>query len=234
MSVCLTGCEPPPFTFLFLPLASYDRVVKETGFNSYFGFVKITLISRYETGYHLGVWGCRFIMIKHCLILKATFQRCIFSVAAAEWNDHVSVCSPNLHYCYLKKKKKKKKVELKGIKTIGHGWIFSVFPGPNPPLKNSQELLGRLRFLPSTFRTNTCNISKYSTVYHWITPTQHCIIHCGIYFWLPSCTPTPTPTADFLWRTRTCLKRGAWGNVLFWHDVSLHFGISQPQWPHFK
>lgn len=30
MSVCLTGCEPPWFTFWFLLLASYDRVVIET------------------------------------------------------------------------------------------------------------------------------------------------------------------------------------------------------------
>lgn len=38
--------------------------------------------------------------------------------------------------------------------------------------------------LQSSLRTNTCRICKYAAVYHWITPTQHCIIHFGFYFWL--------------------------------------------------
>lgn len=212
MSVCLTGCEPPQFTFLFLPLASYDRLETETGFNAHFVPVKITLISRYETGYHLGFLG---VLLCHdkTLSFAFAFQRLIFWDTVAEWTENVSVLLSNWLYWYLSSKGTKLyEVEyFQYFQVLIHLWqmhsSFQVF----------------FLFLQSTFRTNTCEICKYSTVYHWITPTQHCIIHCGIYFWLSSCTPTPTPTADFLRRTGTRLKHGAWGTVLFWHNVSRRF-----------
>lgn len=59
--------------------------------------------------------------------------------------------------------------------------VFSIFPGH---VTHDSWMFSGCRFLQSTLRTNTCRICRYATVYHWITPTQHCIIHCGIYFWL--------------------------------------------------
>lgn len=67
------------------------------------------------------------------------------------------------------------------VKNISWDWMFSIFP----PLTDTQMFSGyRFTNLQSSLNTDTCRICKNASVYHWITPTQHCIIHCGIYFWL--------------------------------------------------
>lgn len=68
------------------------------------------LLCSCEDNFDISIWvkislgncggGECFIMIKHYLILKAPFKKCIFWAAVAEWNDHVCLCSPNSHHCY--------------------------------------------------------------------------------------------------------------------------------------
>lgn len=68
--------------FLFLALASYDRVATESQAEFSSVPVKITLISWYETGYHLGLWRGGGLLYRDrnsgvLIILKAALQRIV-------------------------------------------------------------------------------------------------------------------------------------------------------------